>query len=123
MESDTLSPPSLTGSWKVKAITATRGNQTMIGAVVCAILGQMPGRPPRFAGLATIWDNGRILVDGQMRGQTQFAAVDIGTVAEVNDSLRKLADHCRFTDDERKALFTEFSKWIERDLRAKSTLD
>jgi hypothetical protein len=109
--------------WKVRALCATQGNQTGLGAVLCAILGRTPARPPRFIGPATIWDNGHIIADFQARGQLEAWACDIGPIGVVVDNMRRLADYCHMTDAERIELFQQFHKWIERDLRAKSTLD
>lgn len=42
----------------------------------------------------------------------------LGKVQDINDALRRLADHCKLSDTDRKAMFKAFADWISHDARA-----
>ena len=115
--------PNLNDHWKLRAIAATRGTTTMMGAVVLAILNHKPSKPPYFQGLAHIDKFG--MVWGRLRGKGQLFTnmVRVGTVQEYTDELKRLADACQMDDSEAKQLMAEGRMWIERDDRAKSRLN
>ena len=140
---DTASAKPLT--WEGQLIIATKGNQSLMGCVVIAILRRAPSNPPRF-----IYPTARIDADGRLfcpfedrhgrkwidydelvqtpGGVARQPTVDEwklggktfspGTVIEVRDEMRRLADFCKLSDADRIAFFAEFGKWIERDERA-----
>lgn len=136
-------------NWARKAIRATKGNQSLLGCVVIAMLGRAASNPPRFISpTAKIDAVGRIFcpledrhgrrwieypervpdVPGSLLMRTpradEWSAGGItfspGTVTEVRDELRRLADHLKLIDADRTAMFEEFRKWIESDARASS---
>lgn len=116
-------PPVAVKQWKIRAVTATKGNQSRLGCILICMLGYMPKNPPRMRGLAVITSDGRVLVDCQLAGQAQFFATDIGSVEEVRDNMRGLADHLKLSDADRVEMFDELRKWFARDFRATSTLE
>lgn len=111
--------------WKLRIIAATRGNQTQMGAVCLAIIGHIPNKRPYFKGLANIDGQGVIWALFYARGMHNIVPrmVPIGTVQVYNEELHRLADKCKMDDRERNEFFTEAKMWIERDARAKSSLN
>lgn len=109
-------------TWQYKVVEATRGNQTMLGAVVIAMLNKQSAHPPRF------WRNGATIdADGYVHSELQdrtgiWKRICIGHATDLAKELNILADQCKLHDHERLALFSEAQKWISRDARATSNL-
>ena len=47
----------------------------------------------------------------------------IGSITDLRDEFRRLADHCKLNDKDRNALFLELKKWCGKDERAINNLD
>ena len=104
-------------TWQWRALRASLGTTT--GMIVTAILGKLPKSGPAFGPTFEIMTDEKIT--GIVRREGHWGRPEvIGTVITVRDNLRRLADHCKFSDADRTALFTEFQKCIKRDLRARS---
>lgn len=103
--------------WKWRLMRAALGTTT--GLIVMTILAKQPKRGPALGQHCIIdkegWIKAQVRKDGQWVGQ-----VRIGTVANVRDALRHLADHCKIDDAQRNELFEELRKWIKKDERATS---
>ncbi len=108
-------------SWKVRAVRATKGNQSRLGCTVICMLGYSPLNPPRMRGTAVIGVDGIVVVDMELRNGLGFLATPVGHIHEIRDNMRGLADHLKLSDSERNAMFDELRKWISRDFRATST--
>jgi hypothetical protein len=108
--------------WKLRALYATRGQQTMMGAIVLAILGHVPRRRPYIKGLAEIGKDGMVWAKLYPKSMLIPRKVPLCPVQDFTDELNRLADQCKFDDRERGELFTEARKWIERDHRAQSVM-
>lgn len=109
-------------SWQYRAIEATKGNQSQLGAILLAVLGRAPKHPPRFHGLASITSDGFVMCDFTGRdGNYRYSALVCDT-SDLVRNFRGLADHLKFSDAERTAMFDEVRKWISLDYRAKTTL-
>lgn len=111
--------------WKLRVVAETYGNQTPMGALVLAIMGHTPNRRPYYKGLATIDKQGVIWCKFYARGMHNLfpKRVPICHVRAFNDELLRLAEKCKMDDREVGEFFSEAKKWIERDERAKSTLN
>ncbi len=113
-------------TWQYRAILATRGNQTMMGCVVQAILGRAASNPPRLGLTAVISEDGYVftnMVDrhGRLHGagpEAVFPPLCLGSVAGLVGEFRALADQLKLEDVDREAMFTELRKWITADFRA-----
>jgi len=108
--------------WKLRAIMATRGKQTMMGAIFLAIIGHEPRHRPFIRGLAEIRHDGMVWAKLYPKSALIPRMVPLCSVQDYNDELKRLADLCKFDDREVNELFTEARKWIQRDHRAKSEL-
>lgn len=103
--------------WKWRVVRASMGSTT--GLVVMAMLAKEPKNGPAFGQWCNIDKDG--FVESQVRREGRWhPPIQIGSVADVRDNLRRLADHCKLPDIERIELFEEFRKWIRRDHRATS---
>lgn len=109
--------------WKLRLITMTQGNHTLMGAVVLAIIGHVPNKKPYFTGLATIDKMGVVWAKFHPRGYLLPRKTPICRVEDWTDELRRLCDLCKLDDREVNEFFTEAKKWIERDERAVSRLN
>ena len=109
--------------WQYRAIERCRGQQTMLGAVLIAIMGQVPRRPPMFdVRGAYIDQDGNVFVGGTNRHGEYVSSCPLGTVSDLGREFNRLADDLKFTDAERLDMFEGLRKWIVRDYRAKSEL-
>jgi len=107
-------------SWKGRAERHTKGNETQLGAMVIAMLGRRPLRPPMFTGLAIIDRTGLVRCDFTDKNGHELKMLPIGDVLKIVTDFKNLADALKVTDSERTEMFTELRKWIMRDARAKS---
>lgn len=112
----------LMDSWQQRAVRATRGNQSRLGCIVLAVVGQAPTTLPMISLRrgAVISQDGWVIVDMMLRGQIQYYATVIGRVEEVVDNMRGLADALKLNDADRTAMFDDLRKWMGTDLRATS---
>lgn len=105
-------------SWQYRAIEATQGPRSMLGAILLAVLGKQRRTVPQFRGQATITSNGFVLCDYlDKSGQIRFGAF-LCDVADLTRNFRGLADHLRLTDAERVEMFDALRNWIAKDYRA-----
>ena len=104
--------------WMSKSIMATRGNQTVTGMIVLAMLGKVSENPPRIVGSAEISPDGFVLAPFQDRGMTDCEIVAVCRAQELIDQFRRLADHLKLTEGEREAMFFELRAWVAKDHRA-----
>lgn len=105
-------------TWQYRAVQATRGNQTMLGTIVLAVIGRNAKHPPWFEPGAEIADDGILLANFVDRGLRDHGLVPVARLSQVVDEFRRLADHIKLTDDERKSMFDALRKWIAKDHRA-----
>lgn len=107
-------------SWQYKAIVATRGNQTLLGAIFLQIIGKQAKHPPQIVGTASVDDDGLLwtLLRKQHGSEIAEGVVCLGKLAHIVDEFRRLADHMKLSDSERVELFEELRKWVAIDLRA-----
>jgi hypothetical protein len=104
-------------TWQWRALRASLGTTT--GMIVMAMLGKLPKSGPAFGPTFDILLDERITCTVRREGHWGRPET-IGTVISVRDNLRRLADHCKFSDADRGELFVAFQKCIKRDLRARS---
>lgn len=107
-------------SWQYKAIVATRGNQTMLGAIFLQIIGKSAKHPPQIIGTASVDEEGLCwtLLRKAHGGEIAEGVVCLGELSAIVDEFRRLADHLKLDDAERIELFEELRKWVAVDLRA-----
>ena len=114
--------PNMHDHWKLRLVDATRGNASMTGAIVLAILNHVPNKRPFIKGLGRIDKDGIVWARFYPRKRLS-TLVPLGFVQEWLDELRRLADIVQMNDGEAEEFFGEARKWIERDERAVSRLD
>jgi len=108
--------------WRYRTILATKGNQSMMGALVIAVCGKRPSNGPR------IMDSGKIDIEGnvtctfQTRDGTIHENFRWCSVEELTDEFSRLADRLKLPDHERVEMFGEVRRWISKDERAETTL-
>lgn len=105
-------------TWQWRALRAS--HSSTIGAVVMAMLAREPKFGPALGPTCDIWPDGRIATRIRRNGVWSPHPEPIGSSISVRDEMRRLADHCKFSDAEREALFTELGKWVRKDFRVRS---
>lgn len=115
--------PNMNDHWKLRLVAATRGNSTMFGAVILAIFNHQPNRRPFIKGLAYIDGQGVIHAKLYSKSLLLGRVVPLFHVKDFNDELARVAEMCKMDTREAAEFLSEARKWIERDLRAKSTLE
>lgn len=107
-------------TWQYRAVAATRGNQTLLGTLLLAVMGKEPKGAPKWGHTAIIKLDGRVVADFQNRRGACYANVEVGTIPEIGSWFNRLADEIKATDEERMAMFGELRKWMAIDERALS---
>lgn len=106
--------------WKARAVMATKGNQTLWGAIFqAAVLGRVTDNPPRILSNAEISSEGWVIAGFQKRDETT-AQAGFRALCHIDDlvkAFRLLADHLKLKDEERVELFASLRMWIEDDHR------
>lgn len=105
-------------SWRYRMITGLRGNQTLLGTLFLAIINKRAKHPPNFANNGVITKDGYIVTHFQRKDGTILKNYAIGMVAGICNDFRRACDLAKMDDAEREEMFSEFRKWISRDLRA-----
>jgi hypothetical protein len=109
-------------TWQQRAVRKTGGNKSKLGMVVLAVVGQAPTNLPMISLRrgAVIDPAGWVIADTMLRGQIQYYATVLGSVRDIVESFRGLADVLKLTDAERIEMFDELRKWMGHDMRATS---
>jgi hypothetical protein len=110
-------------SWQYRAIAATRGNQTRLGAVLLGVLGKSGDRYPAYGLNAEIDAHGVVWSAMHDRYGNPYRRVIVGDVEDLTNNFRGLADHLKLSDGERKEMFDALRKWISHDYRVKPEYD
>lgn len=107
-------------SWQDRAIEATGGNRSQLGAILLAMLARVPRYSsfPRFSGLATVTSDGFVMCNFYDKAGVFRPGAFVCDVEDLRDNFRGLADHLKLNDADRNAMFAELLKWIARDYRA-----
>lgn len=116
-EGQPLTPRQEQNSWPFKAVLATRGNQTIVGTIVLALIAKPPKHGPRIETTATIDEAGLTWV-GMTNRRGGYGLACIGHIHDIRDEFRRLADHLKLDDGERIDLFEQLRKWVGVDMRA-----
>lgn len=111
--------------WQARCVTATRGNQTKLGAILLAVLGK--SREKRAFGSAGAItdgpDGGHIVARWIDRDGHDHGATRVCSLNELVGNFSGLADQLQLADADRIALFKAVRDWISIDERAiKETL-
>lgn len=109
-------------SWKYRAIEATRGPQSQLGAILLAALGKQRNTRPQFVGSATITSDGFIMCSFIGKDGRHHMGAFVGDVADLVRNFRGLADHLKLNDLERVEMFAAVKQWIAVDYRANKNL-
>lgn len=103
--------------WRFRAVTATRGNQTMLGAIVIAVLGMQRDTKPQFGRSANISPEGVVYSEFTARDGTVHPAQVIGTLDYLLREWRNLMDAIKLNDEDRTAMALALRSWINEDQR------
>lgn len=109
-------------TWQYRAIEATRGSQTRIGAVLLAVIGQQRRTRPRFGDRAVILKTGEVCASMIDRYGGEHPAVPVCTVTELQEGFSHLADELKLSDADRISMFATVRGWVAVDQRADSNL-
>lgn len=105
-------------SWQYRMVKHLRGNQTLTGALLLAILAKAPSNPPRILSGGVIGENGEVMTTWESRKFPGKAlTISLGPIDALRDSFRAHCDTLNFTDAERTEIFDEFRRWIITDFR------
>lgn len=109
----------LHSSWQARAIQRTRSHTTTGGMILIAAIGRRPSNPPFLSQNAVIEADGYVYADGFVTPEGHvYAHQPLGTVEQITDFFRRLADDLKLSDSERAELFGELKKWIRLDHRS-----
>lgn len=108
--------------WKYRAVKATNGPNTRLGAILLAVLKKQRGTLPRFASSAVVTSDGFILCTFTTREGVIHNGAFVGSVADLVANFRGLADHLKLTDAERTEMFNAVRGWIAHDYRPDTEL-
>lgn len=119
-----FSPAQEQAHWAYKAVVATRGNTTLLGAILLQLIGKQAKAPPQVLSTATVDKNGLTWarLSAFKHGEYAEAVVPLGLITDIRDEFRRLADWLKLDDVERLELFDELRKWVAVDLRAEPSV-
>lgn len=103
--------------WAYRAVLACSGPQSVMGAVIIAMIGKQRRTVPQFGRSAIIDPIGMLRADLYRKDGTWAYMTGIMSVDSFRDELGKVADHIDATDDERADMYKTAREWIGRDLR------
>lgn len=104
-------------TWQYKAIFATGGSRTILGSILLYIIAS-PKRPlPSIDSTCSVDGEGRAFCAMTNRHGIRSVSC-IGSITDIRDDFRRLADYLKLDDGERTELFDELRKWVAVDLRA-----
>jgi len=104
--------------WRYRAILEARSNQTPVGAVLLAIIGRHATTGPRIGPQAVIRVDGEVLTGFAPDPFTNADIINLGSITDLVDKFRTLADRIKATDAERTDMFTRLRQWVVTDHRA-----
>jgi hypothetical protein len=112
-------------TWQMRALKATGYNTTKLGMIMMAVVGMPVHHPPMISMRrgAVIDEDGWVLADVMLPGQNRFRATVLGSLRDIVDNFRRVADREKFSDADRVALFRELHKWAATDLRARGKVE
>lgn len=117
LDGSPLTPVQEQNSWPFKAVLATRGNQTLLGCIVLQLICRQPKNPPRVESLASVDEQGLTWAYVTSRSGARRLTC-LGSITDIRDDFRRLADHLKLDDGERVEMFDELRKWVSIDRRA-----
>lgn len=107
-------------TWLYRAVLHTKGNQTLLGCLVLAVMNKNAKNPPWLlpkgmviAPDGTVW-TGCITLE---EGVKVERVLSLGNIKEVVGAWRRLADDIKASDAERIAMFDELRKHVMKDHR------
>lgn len=112
-----------TDDWKLRAIKATRGNQTFTGVLLLAVLGRAASNAPRIVSAGMIDKSGGVFAFYQHRPEDAARMRKLCEIGEYIDRFRFLSDHILCTDVDREEMFREVKMWIAEDHRPRQEWD
>lgn len=104
-------------TWEYRAIVATQGPRTQLGAVLLAVLGKQRLTRPQFGASAIILEDGAVVSDFTDRAGRNLGARRVYSVQELTDNFSRLADRLLLSDEDRIAMFAKVRSWIFKDYR------
>jgi hypothetical protein len=115
-------------SWKWRCLQwAKRGGHNSVYLILRAMhrgpreqTGQKDILWPRLGNACHIRADGVVTAMYQGAPTEPSRETNVGTVTQIRDALRRMADQLKLNDMDRVALFAAFSGWIEKDARATS---
>ncbi len=111
----------MSDTWRLRAIAATRGNQTLLGTILIAVLQKsILHNPPRFGRQCVITRDGQVFAPYQGKDLKFNSAAFVCTADELRDGFRDLADKLKLNDADRAEMFGELRKWVQKDFRAEA---
>lgn len=111
-------------TWQYRAVKATRGNQTLIGTILIAVLDKswtLSGK--RFGREAEIGPDGTTYAPYQDANGQLHAQVAICNIQDIIIGFRRLADALKLGDKDRTEMFMMLRRWVARDARILKQFD
>ena len=109
---------SQTNHWQDRAIIATRGNATRLGAILLAALGRAEADDqPRFVGRASVTSDGFVLCDYVGLDGAHHPGAFVGDVVDLVSNTINLARHLNLSEIDSRTLYAVVQRWIVQDHR------
>lgn len=117
MNARVASQEALRETWQFRVLEASRYNKSRLGLILLAIIGRSPPSPPMIMleKGAYVRADGLLIADADLGNGRGVLATPLGTIGELNDNLRGLADHLKLSDKDRVAMFDLTRRWIAFD--------
>lgn len=111
-------------SWRYRVINLLRGNQTLPGAIMLAVLDKSYRvGAPRVGREAEIAPDGTVYAPYQARDGSLHPQMALCNIEDIKLTFRRVADTLKLSDNDRTEMFQKLRQWVVKDARILKDFD
>lgn len=119
-----MAPAEQRQTWQYRAIKLLRGNQTLPGTILLAVLDKSHRlNSKRIGREGEIGPDGTVYAPYQAADGSLHPQMALCNIQDLIACFRRVADTLKLTDADRKDLFDKLRRWIARDARILKQFD
>lgn len=119
-----MKPDEQRQTWQYRAIKLLRGNQTLVGTILLAVLDKSHLLTAKRVGReGEIGPDGTVYAPYQAADGSLHPQMALCNIQDLIDSFRRVADRLKLSDSDRKDMFDKLRRWVARDARILKQFD